>query len=123
MMSHIDLGESDLVVDLESGGTTGEEDGSKDLVSGGKQSKKLLGRAWSGFVGLDGSKRGGDGVGSRNDVLNSGETSIENVEIVSDKLGVEYVEKNFLNDKRKKASSKRPPKPPRPPKRPVIGCV
>lgn len=109
-MGPIDLRESDLVVDLESGGTTSEEDESRDIISGGK--KKLLGKFWS----------GGDGVCSRNSVLVSAETSVENVEILTDKLGVECVEKKLVKEKRKK-TPKKPPKPPLPPRGPSLDAA
>ncbi|KAA8536728.1 hypothetical protein F0562_029206 [Nyssa sinensis] len=104
-MGYIDSGGSDLDVDLESGGTTSDEDGTKEQGSRGEQVKKLLGEAWGGLEGLDGM-RGVDGLSSYKKLLNSGEVSVANMQILSDKLGQEtacFVEKK-LKEKRNKQS-------------------
>uniref|UniRef100_A0A5B7BC21 Transmembrane protein n=1 Tax=Davidia involucrata TaxID=16924 RepID=A0A5B7BC21_DAVIN len=124
-MAHIDSGGSDFDVDLESGGTTSEEDGSKDSGSSGEHAKKLLGEVWSELEGLDGT-RSVDGLSSYNKLLNSGEISVANMQILSDKLGQEtvgFVEKKLGKEKRNKMGSKMPPKPPRPPRGPSLDAA
>ncbi|PSS28874.1 Pectate lyase 19 precursor [Actinidia chinensis var. chinensis] len=122
-MDNIDSRSSDLDVDLESGGTTSEEDGIRDPSSYEKHVNKLLGRSWNGLVG---PIRGGDGSGSNEKVLNPGDVLVENVEIVSNKLGPEMlnlVDKKMVKDKRKKTSSTVPSKPPRPPRGPSLDAA
>ncbi|XP_077225035.1 uncharacterized protein LOC143858263 [Tasmannia lanceolata] len=118
--------ERDLSIDLESGGTTSEEEGSKDTVSSIKQTKKLLGRVWSGFVSFDGSVKGEDRIKTCNNFSNSPKVSIACVPFLTyQKLGVEektsLVEKDMRKEKPKK--KKKPPKPPRPPKSPQLDAV
>ncbi|KAA8545265.1 hypothetical protein F0562_020049 [Nyssa sinensis] len=122
VMAHIDSKGSDLDVDLENGGTTSEEDGSKDSCSSDEHAKKLFGKVWSGLEGLDGT-RGVDGLSSYNKLLNSGGISVGNLQILSDKLGKEredFVEKKLVKDKWNKMASKMPRKPPRPPRGPSL---
>ncbi|GMP39934.1 hypothetical protein CsSME_00010585 [Camellia sinensis var. sinensis] len=118
-MDHIDSRGGDLDVDLESGGTTSEEDG--------KYAYKLLDRPWSELAELDGSIKGRDGSGSYNKVLNSSEVLVEDEEMMSNKLGpdvVNLVDKKMEKDnKRKKTSSKIPSKPPRPPRGPSLDAA
>ncbi|CAL5330074.1 unnamed protein product [Camellia sinensis] len=119
LMDHIDSRGGDLDVDLESGGTTSEEDG--------KYAYKLLDRPWSELAELDGSIKGRDGSGSYNKVLNSSEVLVEDEEMMSNKLGpdvVNLVDKKMEKDnKRKKTSSKIPSKPPRPPRGPSLDAA
>ncbi|KAF8387677.1 hypothetical protein HHK36_026331 [Tetracentron sinense] len=125
-MDHTASRERDLAVDLESGGTTNEENGSKYSVLGIRQAKKLLGKVWSGSISFDGSIEGEDGESSCNNVPNSGEVCTENV-LLTDRMSegeerVGLVEKS-VKEKRKKTNSKRPPKPPRPPRGPLLDAV
>ncbi|KAF8401291.1 hypothetical protein HHK36_012224 [Tetracentron sinense] len=119
-MEHSALRERDLTTDLESGGTTSEEDGSKESVSGVRPVKKLLGRVWNGVMNFDGSIKSEDCVSSCNYMPNPGEVFTENLELLTDKKSegeetVGLVEKKMVKEKRKKASSKKPPRPPRGP--------
>ncbi|GFS30725.1 hypothetical protein Acr_00g0013600 [Actinidia rufa] len=123
MMDNIDSRSSDLDVDLESGGTTSEEDGIRDPSSYEKHVNKLLGRSWNGLVG---PISGRDGSGSNEKVLNPGDVLVENVEIESNKLGLKMlnlVDKKIVKDKRKKTSSTVPSKPPRPPRGPSLDAA
>ncbi|KAK3034049.1 hypothetical protein RJ639_034274 [Escallonia herrerae] len=61
-----------LDIDLESGGNTSEEDGSKDLSLRSERALYLLNRTWSGSEGFNGAARGGDGLSSYDEVLSSG---------------------------------------------------
>ncbi|XP_059652273.1 uncharacterized protein LOC132299574 [Cornus florida] len=124
-MDRVDSKGSDLDVDLESGGTTSDEDGSKDLSSSDEHAKKLLGRVWSGLLGLDGTTGGGDGLASYNKLLNSGDVTVANMQILSDKYGQDLTGSvgKKLKEKRNKMSSKKPPKPPRPPRGPALDAA
>ena len=114
-MGHPDSKESDLVIDLESGGTTSEEEGSRNPSSSGAiPAKKTLGRAWSGFVGFDGSIRSAQSVSIYKSELNYGRVSGNGVSL-SGGLGeerMEFVGKKMKKEKRKKLGSKKPPRPP-----------
>nr|DAD38312.1 TPA_asm: hypothetical protein HUJ06_008953 [Nelumbo nucifera] len=126
-MDNMTFRDKDLAVDLESGGTTSEEEGSKEPVSSTGQTKNLLGKVWNGFVNFDGSVKGEDGISSWQ-ASNSGEFSIDNLELVTDKKSggeeaVELLEKKVMKEKRKKTSSKKPPKPPRPPRGPSLDAA
>ncbi|XP_059438432.1 uncharacterized protein LOC132171196 isoform X1 [Corylus avellana] len=122
-MDHSNSEESDLIVDLERGGTTSEDDGVKDLNVGGKHARKMLGRLRSGKIGFDRSVRDMDGLGSSKNVLHYS----ENLEIlignVDGKAAAGMMEMEMEKEKRKKTSSKKPPKPPRPPKSPSLDAA
>ncbi|XP_042517831.1 uncharacterized protein LOC122091766 isoform X2 [Macadamia integrifolia] len=118
------LTERDLLVDLESGGTTSVE-GNEEPSAGVKQTKKLLGRVWNGFVNYDGAIKGEDGM-----ILVNGSSSVdfcpENPEMLTDKKSGEEEplvlgEKKVVKEKRKK--TKKPPKPPRPPRGPSLDAA
>lgn len=120
-MDHSDSEESDLIVDLERGVTTSEDDGLKDLHVGGKHARKMLGRLRSGNIGFDRSVRDMDGLGSSKNILHSG----ENLEILVgnvDGKAKGMMEMKMEKEKRKKMSSKKPPKPPRPPNSPSLNA-
>lgn len=119
--------EGEFLIDIECGGTTSEEEGSGDAVSGNSRGRKSLSRAHngvlsygltSGVIDIDSS----DSFSKLNDVGGQG------VELVIDKsLGGEegrdlaaLLEKRNLNEQRKKPSSKNASKPPRPPKGPSL---
>lgn len=121
-MDHSDSEESDSIIDLESGETTSEDDGVKNLNVGGKHAKKMLGRLRSGRVGFDKSMRDIDGLGSSKNVL----LSSENLEILVGEVegrAVNMLEMKMTKEKRKKMNSNKPPKPPRPPNGPSLDAA
>ncbi|XP_041018126.1 uncharacterized protein LOC121260355 isoform X1 [Juglans microcarpa x Juglans regia] len=121
-MDHSYSEESDSIVDLESGETTSEEDGIEDLDVGGKHAKKMLSRLRSGCISFDGSVGDIDGLDSTKTVLQPD----ENLEILEGEVegkAVGMVKMKMANEKRKKASSKKPPKPPRPPTGPLLDAA
>lgn len=125
-MGHLDSEGSDIDIDLESGGTTSDEDGTIVQDLSGENGKKVLRRTWSGFVGLNKSARVWDGLGSNDELLNSGEISVENMEILSNKVGedmVDSLEKKITREKQKNANPKKSSKPPRPPKGPLLDAA
>ncbi|KAK1293925.1 hypothetical protein QJS10_CPA16g01693 [Acorus calamus] len=115
------LREMDPVVDLESGGTTSEEDAPpKEIVSVSQQSRKLFGGVWNGFVGIDGLARGLDAV---NNSRNSPSSSVDDNGEFRGQESVGMLEKRLDVEKPKKKGSKKPPKPPRPPKGPLLDAA
>lgn len=121
-MDHSDSEESDSIIDLESGETTSEDDGVKNLNVGGKHAKKMLGRLRSGHVGFDKSMRDIDGLGSSKNVL----LSSKNLEILVGEVegrAVNMLEMKMTKEKRKKMNSNKPPKPPRPPNGPSLDAA
>ncbi|KAL6013080.1 hypothetical protein ACLOJK_003570 [Asimina triloba] len=103
------------LIDLESGGTTSEEECSRDGPTGVGRTKAFLDRVWSGFTSFD-------GLPSRSVSDDSFDSSddecIGSLTGASGEARVDVVEKNAgapTKDKPKKKSSKKPPKPPRPP--------
>ena len=122
VMDHSNSEERDLIVDLERGGMTSEDDGVKDLNVGGKHARKMLGRLRSGKFGFDRSVRDMNGLGSSKNLLHYG----ENLEILIgnvDGKAAGMMEMEMEKDKRKKTSSKKPPKPPRPPNSPSLDAA
>ncbi|KAF2325075.1 hypothetical protein GH714_022641 [Hevea brasiliensis] len=121
MMDRLVSREREPEVDLESGGTTSEEDGTNDLVSANKQTKKVLNSVWSGPLGFD-------GLGNSSKF---GEDADENVEFLLDKNSegkegqqqIPFVNKKLLEEKKKKKNSRQAPKPPRPPKGPSLDAA
>ncbi|XP_057995577.1 uncharacterized protein LOC131169120 isoform X1 [Hevea brasiliensis] len=121
MMDRLVSREREPEVDLESGGTTSEEDGTNDLVSANKQTKKVLNSVWSGPLGFD-------GLGNSSKF---GEDADENVEFLLDKNSegkegqqqIPFVNKKLLEEKKKKKNSRKAPKPPRPPKGPSLDAA
>ncbi|XP_043710867.1 uncharacterized protein LOC122659798 [Telopea speciosissima] len=119
------LRERDLLVDLESGGTTSVE-ANKEPSAGVKQTKKLLGRVLNGVVNFDGAIKGEDGTSLVN-TSSSADVCPENPEMLTDKKSSEEEplvlgEKKVVKEKRKKTSAK-PPKPPRPPRGPSLDAA
>ncbi|KAK1281158.1 putative glycerol-3-phosphate acyltransferase 3 [Acorus gramineus] len=111
----------DPVIDLESGGTTSEEDAPpKEIVSESQQSRKLFGGVWNGFLGIDGSARGLDAV---NNSCNSPASSVDDNGEFRGQESVGLLEKRLDVEKPKKKGSKKPPKPPRPPKGPLLDAA
>ncbi|KAJ4968510.1 hypothetical protein NE237_015211 [Protea cynaroides] len=120
------LRERDLLVDLESGGLIGEE-GNEELSAGVKQTKKLLGRVWNGFVSFDGTIKGEDGTRLVN-TSSFADVCPESPEMSTDKESGEEEplvlgEKKVLKEKRKRTSAKKAPKPPRPPRGPSLDAA
>lgn len=122
-MDHIQSRGSDFELDLESGGTTSDEDGSYNHDLTGEVSNKELYKAGSGFRGVqlcDGSVRNQDGSNYCNKMSSAGELSVKCTEIWSKKVSQEV--KNLGDNKMdiKKTRKPKPPKPPRPPKGPSL---
>lgn len=103
----------ELEVDLESGGTTNEEDKMSDPISANGQTKTILKRACTGPVGFHGLANSS----------NFSELAAGNVELLIDnnsegqegKQNITFVDRKDVVEKRIK-NLKKPPKPPRPPK-------
>lgn len=118
--------EMDLTVDLESGGTTSEEDGPRDTFPGITKSKKLFGRVWNGSGNLDVSVKGDGALNSANyGELNSADASVEILGLLAEKKlgGEENVGKDVKRENPRKKSNKKAPKPPRPPKSPSLDAA
>ncbi|OVA13585.1 hypothetical protein BVC80_379g120 [Macleaya cordata] len=122
-MDHMVPREREVVIDLESGGTTSEEEVIREPVSGVRKAKNLLDRVWSGFVNSDGSLIGEDGTGYSisNSAAESAELLIEKKSEGEDT--VSPLVKKTEKEKRKKKNSKIPPKPPRPPRGPSLDAA
>ncbi|XP_038713598.1 uncharacterized protein LOC120007445 [Tripterygium wilfordii] len=119
-MDNLIARESDLEVDLESGGTTSEEDRSKDQVSNSRQRDKSRSEFWGG-------RSSHDGLVSSSRIF---EIADKDVELLIDKNseGEEIREHNVVaktrvEEKRKKRTSRKAPKPPRPPKGPSLDAA
>ncbi|KAJ8572784.1 hypothetical protein K7X08_009295 [Anisodus acutangulus] len=122
-MDHIQSRETDFGIDLESGGTTSDEDGSSIHDLTGEISNKELYNAGNGFRGVqlsNGSARNQDGSNIYNKKFSADELSVRCTEILSKKF-VEEME-NLRDNKmeNKKTRKPKPPKPPRPPKGPSL---
>ncbi|KAG9443509.1 hypothetical protein H6P81_014849 [Aristolochia fimbriata] len=99
----------DPLVDLEGGGSTSEEDGSKEMPSSDRQSTQAPGSGWNGFFTSDELPvKGEDVAKSCNHLMNSAEVLNANVELL---------------EKHKKKSNKKASKPPRPPKPPLLDAA
>lgn len=104
----------ELEVDLESGGTTNEEDKMRDPISANGQTKTILKRACTGPVGFHGLANSS----------NFSHLATDNVELLIDnnsegeegKQNITFVDRKDVVEKRIKKNLKKPPKPPRPPK-------
>ena len=119
-MDRSDSEENDSIVDLESGETTSEEEGVKNLNVSSMRAKK--GRLRNGHTGFDKPIWDTNGFGSSKNLLLSG----ENLEIlVGEEEGraVNMAEMKMENEKRKKMNSNKPPKPPRPPNGPLLDAA
>jgi len=115
-MDHLASREREFEVDLESGGTTSEEDKTKDLVSENGQTKRVLSRVLTGILRVDG-------------YVKPNSAADEHVELLIDKNSEEETDehvapvKKCVEGKRKKTNSTKPPKPPRPPKGPSLDAA
>ena len=114
MMSQFVSRGRELEVDLESGGTTNEEDKMSDPISANGQTKTILKRACTGPVGFHGLANSS----------NFSDLAADNVELLIDnnsegeegKQNITFVDRKDVVEKRIKKNLKKPPKPPRPPK-------
>lgn len=114
MMSQFVSRGRELEVDLESGGTTNEEDKMRDPISANGQTKTILKRACTGPVGFHGLANSS----------NFSHLATDNVELLIDnnsegeegKQNITFVDRKDVVEKRIKKNLKKPPKPPRPPK-------
>ncbi|XP_073260352.1 uncharacterized protein [Populus alba] len=114
MMSQFVSRGRELEVDLESGGTTNEEDKMRDPISANGQTKTILKRACTGPVGFHGLANSS----------NFSHLAADNVELLIDnnsegeegKQNITFVDRKDVVEKRIKKNLKKPPKPPRPPK-------
>lgn len=125
-MGNLDSEGSDVDLDLESGGNTSEEDGTIVQDLSGENGKKVLRRTWSGIVGLSKSARVVNGLAPNFELLKSSENTVDNINILSDKLGeddVDSLEKKIIREKQKNVNPKKPSKPPRPPKGPLLDAA
>ncbi|KAJ9171701.1 hypothetical protein P3X46_015025 [Hevea brasiliensis] len=121
MMDRFVSGERELEVDLESGGTTSEEDGINELVSANKQNKKLLNSVCCGPSSFD-------RLGNSSKF---GEDADESVEFLLDKNSegeqgrqqFPFMNEKIVEGKQKKKNSRKAPKPPKPPKGPSLDAA
>lgn len=120
-MDHIASRDADIAVDIESGeGTTSDEDSSKELYSSSKQPNELISRACGAFIFS--SENGEYGINSCSNGSNLSGVSVENLQVVTDRLleeqdpGVPADRETVKKPKNKSAKkSCRPPRPPRGP--------
>ncbi|KAJ6675029.1 PROTEIN putative-RELATED [Salix viminalis] len=104
----------ELEVDLESGGTTNQEDKVSDPISANGQTKTILKRACTGPMGFHRLANSS----------NFSELAAEDVELLIDnnsegeegQQNITFVDRKDVVEKRIKKNWKPPPKPPRPPK-------
>ncbi|XP_022757822.1 uncharacterized protein LOC111304981 [Durio zibethinus] len=130
-MDHLFSKERDIEVDLESGGTTSEDERTKDHVSSNLDTKRTFSRVWSDLLSFDRVGKGECGINSCSSSSTFSAVEGENMEFLVDKNSegeenhelLAFVEKNFTGDKHKKTNSRKPPKPPRPPKGPRLDAA
>ncbi|XWS36080.1 hypothetical protein CRYUN_Cryun20dG0053200 [Craigia yunnanensis] len=130
-MDHLFSRERDIEVDLESGGTTSEDERTKDHVSSNIQTKRTFSTVWSDLLTFDRIGKGECGINSCSSSSIFGAVEGENMEFLVDKNSegeenhelMALVEKNFAEDKCKKTNTRKPPKPPRPPKGPLLDAA
>ncbi|XP_061338452.1 uncharacterized protein LOC133285257 isoform X2 [Gastrolobium bilobum] len=125
-MGHTIPREKDVEFDLESGGSTSEEDASNE-----RESKSAFNWAWNGILNFDGSDKGKSksGIESCSYSAKSGDVGAvdeNNLELLVDK-GLEHVPEqlshvngNHTKQKTKPTNPRKPPKPPLPPKGPSL---
>ncbi|KAK6260356.1 hypothetical protein QQP08_000435 [Theobroma cacao] len=130
-MDHLFSRERDVEVDLESGGTTSEDERIQDHVSSNSQAKRTFSRVWSDVLSFDRIGKGECSINSCSSSSSFGGVEGENMEFLVDKNSegeesrdlVALAEKNFAEEKCKKTNSRKPPKPPRPPKGPLLDAA
>lgn len=122
-MDHIPSRDAEFELNLESGGTTSEEDVTKDLEPVSTWSSVTLNKfLCSGYGSLDGSIIREDRANLCHNVSNSTEVSVENVKV--EKEGkFDSAENKPVKEKRQKMGSKKAPKPPRPPRGPSLDAA
>ncbi|GMI66648.1 hypothetical protein like AT1G02380 [Hibiscus trionum] len=121
----------DIEVDIESGGTTSEDERTKGHGSSNLQTKRSFSNVWSDLLSFDRVGKGKCGKNSSGNSSSFGSVEDENVEFLVDKSSegeenrglMALVENNFAEDKCKKTNSRKPPKPPRPPKGPLLDAA
>ncbi|KAK8565557.1 hypothetical protein V6N13_020654 [Hibiscus sabdariffa] len=126
------LKERDIEVDIESGGTTSEDERTKgDHGSSSLRTKRTFSKVWSDLLSFDGLGKGKCGINSCGNASSFGSAEVENMEFLVDKSSegeenrelMALVEKSIAEDKCKKTNSRKPPKPPRPPKGPLLDAA
>ncbi|GMI76012.1 hypothetical protein like AT1G02380 [Hibiscus trionum] len=122
--------ERDVELDLESGGTTSEDERTKDHVSSSLQTKRTLSGVWSDLWSFDRIVKGESGINSCSSSSSFGGVEGENVEFLMDKNleGEENHElvalaEKSLREAKCKKNTRKPPKPPRPPKGPLLDAA
>lgn len=118
-MDHMNRGDRDFYVDLESGGASCEDVGSTYPVLGTKISNTLT-NIFGGLVSIDGSIKGKKETILSGNISEVGGIALENGKFLIDKKvegdeAVDLVEVKSGKERRK-TSGKKPPRPPRPPK-------
>ncbi|KAE8708180.1 putative glycerol-3-phosphate acyltransferase 3-like [Hibiscus syriacus] len=123
--------ERDIEVDLESGGTTSEDERTKDHGSSSLQTKRTLNGVWRDLWSFDRIVKGESGINSCSSSSSFGGVEGENVELLTEKNSegeenhelVALAEKNLREAKCKKTNTRKSPKPPRPPKGPLLDAA
>ncbi|KAK8532613.1 hypothetical protein V6N13_131927 [Hibiscus sabdariffa] len=121
--------ERDIEVDLESGGTTSEDERTNGNVSSILQPKRNLSGVWSDLWSFDRIVKGESGINSCSSSSSLGGVEGENVEFLMDKNseGEENHElvalAENLREAKWKKNTRKPPKPPRPPKGPLLDAA
>lgn len=117
----------DIVVDLGNcNETISKEDGGRV-----KQANKQCTRVKSEGLSSDASVKEEDGVCLINNLVTYGNTTNANVELLIDigprreesQKNGNIAKKKYVNEKHKKANSRKPPRPPRPPKGPFLDAA
>ncbi|CAI9774268.1 unnamed protein product [Fraxinus pennsylvanica] len=130
-MEYNNLKEKGIVVDIESGGTSSDDDTGSDSVLGKKQAKELLKKIGSSSLGFNGSSEVEASLKSKAVLGEPGEESHESVRLLIEKSpgGLQnqdlmpVVEKRHEKERSKIGKSKKASKPPRPPKGPTLDAV
>lgn len=124
--------EKGIIGDIESGGTSSEDDTGSDSVLGKKQAKELLKKiGTSSVLGFNGSSEVEPSPKSKGILGETSEESRESVRLLIEKSpgGLQnqnlmpVVEKKHEKERSKIGKSKKAPKPPRPPKGPTLDAV
>ncbi|XWS31850.1 hypothetical protein CRYUN_Cryun23aG0111500 [Craigia yunnanensis] len=123
--------ERDVEVNLESDGTTSEDEITKDHVSSNLQTKRTFSRVWSDLFNFDRIGKDECGINLCSSSSSFSAVEGEHTEFLVDKNSegeenhelMALVEKNFTEKKCKKTNSRKPPKPPRPPKGPLLDAA
>ncbi|XP_030532583.1 uncharacterized protein LOC115742438 [Rhodamnia argentea] len=130
-MDNLELRDSEPEIDLESGGATSEEDGSKELaLVRNSRKNKCLKRSLGGSLSIDRSiKSEPESSVELCGTSSVGEVSNENLVVLVDRKSRESSQENvpfldkYVKEKRPSTNSRKPPKPPRPPKGPALDAA